>query len=87
MWSHHNKKGRGVAEIKIREEEVEEDGVVVHRRYANLARSLDMPYSLRNIRPGRQATHEARCGAFEQSPKEQRSKKLQKLEGKLVHLE
>ena len=28
MWAHHIKKGRGVAEIKIREdEEVKEDGV------------------------------------------------------------
>jgi len=28
MWAHHNKKGRGVAENKIREEEVEEDGII-----------------------------------------------------------
>jgi len=27
MWAHQHKKGRGVAKIKIREEEVEEDGV------------------------------------------------------------
>jgi len=53
IWAHHNKKGRGVAENKIREEEVEEDGVVVHRRYANLTRSLDMPYSLGNIGYGK----------------------------------
>jgi len=68
MWAHHNKKERGVVENKIREEEVEEDGVVVHRRYANPARSLDMPYSLENIRSGKKATYEAHHGTFRQSP-------------------
>ena len=68
MWVHHNKKGRGVAEIKIKEEEVEEDGVVVHKRYANLSRSLDMPYSLGNIGSRKQATHKAHHGALRQSP-------------------
>jgi len=64
MSALHNKKGSGVAEIKIREEEVKEDEMVVSRRYANLARSLDMPYSLGNIGLGKQATHEAHRSAL-----------------------
>jgi len=75
--------GRGVAEIKIREEEAEEDRVVVHRRYVNLARSLDMPYSLGNIGSEKQATYEAHRGAVGQSPKERHSLKLQRHRGKL----
>jgi len=43
---------------------VEEDGVVGHRRYVNLARSLDMPYSLGNIVSTEQATHKDHHGAL-----------------------
>ena len=82
MWAHHNKKGRGVAKNKIREE----DEVAIHRRYANLARCLDM-LSLRNIGFGNQATHETHRGALGQSPEERCSLKKQTLGGKLAHLE
>ena len=87
MWGHHNKKGRGGVEIKIREKKVEEDGVVVHRRYANLTRFLDMSYSLGNIVSGKQVTHEAHRSALGQSLEEQHFQKQQALEGKLAHLE
>ena len=76
MWALHNTKGRGVAGIKIKEEEVEEDGVVVHRRYVNLDKSLDMPYSLGNIGSEKQATHKAHRGALGQ----RRGEKLAPLE-------
>jgi len=85
MWA-HNKKGRGVAQSN-QKGVVVEDGVVGHRRYANLTRSLDMPYSLENIVSGKQATHEAHRGALGQSPKEQPSQKQQMLGGKIAHLE
>ena len=87
MWAHHNKNRRGAVEIKIREEEVEEDGMVVHRRYVNLTRSLDIPYSLGNIGPWKQATHAAHRGTLGQSPKELHSQKQQMLKGKLTPLE
>jgi len=45
--------------VLIRKKMVVEDGVVVHRRYVNPASSLDMPYSLGNIVPRKQATHKA----------------------------
>ena len=47
--------------------------MVSRGRYVNLARSLDMPYSLGNIVYRKQATHEAHRGALGQSPEEQRS--------------
>ena len=59
--------------------------MVVHRRYANLARSLDMPYSLGNIGSRKQASHKG--GALGQSPEERRSLKQQTLGGKLAPLE
>jgi len=61
--------------------------VIVHRRYANLARSLDMLYSLENIGSKKQATHEAHRDALGYSPEEWPSLKQQKLEVKLVPLE
>jgi len=60
--------------------------VVGRRRYANLARSLDMPYSLGNIVFGKQVTHEAHHGALRQSPKERRSQKQQMVRGNLLIL-
>ena len=66
---------------------MEEDGVVVHMRYANLARPLDMPYILGNIGSGKEATDKAHRGALGQGPKEQRSLKQQTLGGKLAHVE
>jgi len=78
---HHNKKGMRVAEIKIKEEKVEEDGVFTHRRHAHLTRSLEMPYSLGNIGSRKQASHKG--GALGQSPEERRSLKQQTLAGKL----
>jgi len=68
-------------------EEVEEDGVVVHWRYANLSRSLDMPYSLGSIGSGKQATHEAHWDALGQSLEEWCSRKQQTLEAKPAPLE
>jgi len=61
--------------------------VVGHRRYANLAMSLDMPYSLENIGSRKQVTHEAHRGALGQSFKEWWSQKQQALGGKLAPLE
>jgi len=81
------KRGRGVQEIRITGEEVEKDGVVVHMRYANLPRSLDMLYCLANIGSEKQAIHEAHRGVLGQSPKERHSLKLQRLGGKLTPLE
>jgi len=78
---------RGVAEIRIRGEDVEGDGVVVHTRYVNLSRYLDTPYSLENIGSGRQTTHEAHRDALGQSPEEWHSLKRQRLGGKLAPLE
>jgi len=68
-------------------EEVEEDGVVVHWRYVNLSRSLNMHYSLGSIGFGKQATHEAHWGALGQSLEEWCSQKQQSLGGKLAPLE
>jgi len=68
-------------------EGLEEDGVVGHRRYANLTRTLDMPYSCGNIGSRKQATHDTHRGALGQSPEEQRSQKQQTLRGKLAPLE
>ena len=42
--------------------------MIAHRRYVNLARSLNMPYSLENIGFGKQVTHETHHGALAQSP-------------------
>ena len=77
-WEQHRVLKKGV---------VVEDGVIGHRRYANLARSLDVPYSLGNIMSGKQATHEAHRGALGQSPKQQRSQKQQTLGGKHAPIE
>ena len=60
--------------------------MVGHRRYANLARSLDMPYGLGNIRSEKQATHESHHGVLGQSSEERRYQKQQTLGGKLVPL-
>jgi len=64
-----------------------QDGVVSHKRYAYLTRSLDMPYSLTDIVSRKQATHEAHRGALGQSPEERRSQKQHMLRGKLAPLE
>jgi len=61
--------------------------VVRHRRYGNLARSLDMPYSLENIVSGKQATCEGDRGTLGQRHKERCSQKRQTLGGKLAPLE
>ena len=57
---------------------MEKDEMVGHKRYANPARSLNMPYSLGNIEFGWQSSHEAHRGALGQSPEERRSSKQQK---------
>ena len=64
-----------------------EDGVVGHKRYANPAMSLDMPYSPRNTVFGQQASHKAHCGDLGQSPEGRRPQRQQILEGKLAPLE
>jgi len=74
MWV-HNRKREGGLHRAFRKGAVVEDGVVSHKRYANLVRFLHMPYSLRNIVSRKQATHEAHHGALGQSPKERRSQK------------
>jgi len=50
-----------------------EDKVVGHKRYANPAWSLDMPYSPRNTVSGQKASHKAHRGTLGQSPKERHS--------------
>ena len=61
--------------------------MVGHKKYANLARSLDMLYSLENIASMKEATHEPHHGALGQSLEERRSQKQQILEEKLAPLE
>jgi len=63
---------------------MENDGVVVHMIYVNLARSLDMLYSLGNIGSEKQAIHETPRGALGQSPEERHSLMLQRREGNLL---
>jgi len=64
-----------------------ENRVVGHRRYANLARLLNMPCSPGNIMHGKQATQKAHRDTLRQSPKELHAQKQQILGGKLVPLE
>ena len=89
MWAHNIKREGGHRAIK--KWVVVEDGVIVHRRYVNLTRFLDMfldmLYSLENTVFGKQATHEAHRGALGQSPEEWRSQKQQTLGRKLAPLE
>ena len=63
-----------------------EDGMVGHDREANLAKFLDMPYSIGNIVSGKQATHEAHRGVVGQSLEGRCSQKQQTLGGKLAPL-
>jgi len=61
--------------------------VIGHKRYTNLSRPQDMPYSPGNIESGKQASHEVHRGALGQCPEERCSHKQQMLEGKLAKLE
>ena len=78
MWV-QNRKREGEYHRAIEKGVVVEDAVVGHKRYANLAKFLDMPYSLGNIMFGKQATHEAHRGALGQSLEEQCFQKQQTL--------
>ena len=86
MWA-HNKKEKGSSRKQDQRGGGGGGWVVGHRRYASLARSLDISYSLENIGFGKRATQKAHRGTLGQSPEERRSLKQQTLEGKLAPLE